>query len=298
MKYQILKKSMMTLTALVLSASSMAQDVIGNSIPDSNRSAKHVFSAYKQPSQDASSSIGAYSLGCLAGGVALPESGPTWQAMRLSRNRFYGHPALINYIQGLSVVANQNGWAGLYVGDMSQARGGPMLGGHASHQTGLDVDIWTLPAMRMNLSISERENISSNSLVTGDFLHVNKNFTAAHFNIYKAAAQDSRVARIFITPAVKMAMCDMETGDRAWLAKIRPWWGHNDHIHVRLKCQSGSANCANQAPIPAGDGCEEAREFYGMYIAKTIPVPPSPPSEPSRPKTLARMPMQCANLIQ
>ena len=38
-------------------------------------------------------SIGYYTHGCLAGGVALPINGPTWQVMRLSRNRNWGHPA-------------------------------------------------------------------------------------------------------------------------------------------------------------------------------------------------------------
>jgi hypothetical protein len=42
--------------------------------------------------------------------------------------------------------ARDIGWGkGLYIGDISQPRGGPMTSGHASHQIGLDADIWMLP---------------------------------------------------------------------------------------------------------------------------------------------------------
>ena len=85
--------------------------------------------------------------------------------MRLSRDRRWGDPALVSYIEALSQSAAQDGWAGLLVGDMGQARGGPMASGHASHQIGLDVDLWLIPMPGHTLSDSERENLSATSVL-------------------------------------------------------------------------------------------------------------------------------------
>ncbi len=274
--------------------------VMGASTIHAEPLAREYFGHVRSSSGGAGQAIGQYAGGCLAGAVQLPETGPTWQAMRLSRNRNWGHPQLVNFIQNLSARArSEAGWAGLYVGDMSQPRGGPMLSGHASHQVGLDADIWMLPPSRLNLSAQERENISSISVVTGDLKNINNNWSVGHFKVLRAAAQDPRTARIFVTPMVKIAMCQMEGGNRDYLHKIRPWWGHNYHFHVRLKCPSDSPGCVNQTPVDAStDGCAYANEFYGKFITKTIPVPPSPPSPPKPPLTLSRLPAQCAALVQ
>src|ERR1700731_809626 len=63
--------------------------------------AKELFARKLMPSKGDSHPIGFYSAGCLTGGVALPISGPTWQVMRLSRNRNWGHPSLLAFIQDL-----------------------------------------------------------------------------------------------------------------------------------------------------------------------------------------------------
>src|SRR5262249_36630219 len=55
---------------------------------------------------------------------------------------------------------------------------------------------------------------------------------------------------------LKRALCGAD-GDHAWLHKVRPWWGHDDHFHVRLACPSEDTACVAQDPIPDGDGCEE-----------------------------------------
>src|SRR5690606_29884331 len=46
------------------------------------RPAKELFGQAKLPSRTASSPIGSYAKGCVAGAVAIPPDGPTWQAMR------------------------------------------------------------------------------------------------------------------------------------------------------------------------------------------------------------------------
>jgi penicillin-insensitive murein endopeptidase len=179
--------------------------------------------------------------------------------MRLSRNRNWGHPQLIDYVADLSAKAAQlPGWPGIYVGDISQPRGGPMLSGHRSHQIGLDADIWLMQPSRLTLSIRERENLSATSMRRANGAYINSGWTRAQHELLKAAASDPRVARIFIFPGAKVQMCNDEAGNRDWLRKIRPWWGHHYHFHVRLACPSGASGCVNQDPPPPGDGCADA----------------------------------------
>ncbi len=50
-----------------------------------------------EPSASRPAPIGCYAKGCIAGAVPLPVNGPSWQVMRLSRNRNWGHPDLVAY---------------------------------------------------------------------------------------------------------------------------------------------------------------------------------------------------------
>ncbi|RPE63083.1 penicillin-insensitive murein endopeptidase [Pacificibacter maritimus] len=265
------------------------------------RPAKTLFGAMKSGSKQADESFGSYAKGCLAGAKQLPETGPTWQAMRLSRNRNWGQPILIDYLQDLSrKAAQQPGWNGLYIGDMSQPRGGPMLSGHASHQIGLDADIWMLPPDRLDLTASERENLSSISMRKSAGAFVNDRWTKQHHNILKAAASDPRVARIFVFPGAKVQMCNDETGDRAWLNKIRPWYGHHYHFHVRLKCPTGDKSCVDQVPPPSGDGCADAQSWVNNILNPPPPKPRDPNApkpKPSAPISLATLPAQCTSVL-
>ena len=272
--------------------------IVSSQNANDTRVAKSLFGAMSVPSAQPAEPVGEYSRGCQAGAVQLPETGPTWQAMRLSRNRNWGQPDLVDYIQDLSAVAATfPGWAGIYVGDMSQPRGGPMLTGHASHQSGLDVDIWMDPASRINLSRDEREAISASDFQRASGAYVNDNWTPQQEALLRAAASDPRVARIFIFAGAKVAMCDNATGDRSWLHKIRPWYRHNDHFHVRLNCPPGATDCVDQAPIPEGDGCDDARAWVNDILN---PPPPDPNAEPIVPRpelTMASLPGQCLDVL-
>ncbi|PZX10775.1 penicillin-insensitive murein endopeptidase [Celeribacter halophilus] len=262
------------------------------------RPAKLLFGPVATPSSHTSESFGSYSKGCLAGAVALPESGPTWQAMRLSRNRNWGQPVLVDFLEDLSrKAAAQPGWKGIYIGDMSQPRGGPMSSGHASHQIGLDADIWMLPATQLDLTRAERESLSSISTRRAAGAYVNDNWTRAHHEILKAAASDPRVARIFVFPGAKVQMCKDETGDKSWLRKIRPWWGHHYHFHVRLNCPKGDSSCVDQAPPPPGDGCDDAQDWVNNILNPPPPDPNAKPAKPKPPITLATLPAQCSAVL-
>jgi Penicillin-insensitive murein endopeptidase len=59
---------------------------------DPKTPAKQLFGRKTEPTAGPSHVVGFYASGCLAGAEALPINGPTWQVMRLSRNRNWGHP--------------------------------------------------------------------------------------------------------------------------------------------------------------------------------------------------------------
>ena len=259
------------------------------------RIAKEVFGPIAAGSAQSPAPLGFYSRGCQAGGTQLAETGPTWQAMRLSRNRNWGQPVTVDFLQDLSrFAATLPGWEGLYVGDISQPRGGPMTSGHASHQTGLDADIWLKPVTSLSLSRAQREEISSDRMDRTSGAYINGSWTPQHEALVKAAASDPRVARIFIFPGAKVAMCRNATGDRSWLNKVRPWYGHNYHFHVRLKCPAGARNCEDQAPPPAGDGCADAQAWVNNILNPPPPDPNAPAPAPRRDLTMAQLPAQCA----
>jgi penicillin-insensitive murein endopeptidase len=264
--------------------------------------AKQLFGAKPTASQQKPAPYGSYAKGCMAGAVQLPETGPTWQAMRLSRNRNWGQPDTIDFIEDLSAfAAKQPGWTGLYIGDISQPRGGPMLSGHRSHQIGLDIDIWMLPTSRLNLSQKTRENISSISLRRSGGAFVNDHWSRAHHQIIREAARDKRVARIFVFPGAKVQMCKDEKGDRRWLRKVRPWYGHHYHFHVRLNCPRRSNGCVEQDPPPSGDGCAEAQKWVDDILNPPPPRPRdpnAPPPKKSREYVLADLPKQCVSVLQ
>ena len=241
--------------------------------------AANLFSAVDDTSNQASMPIGTYAKGCAAGNVALPETGPTWQAMRLSRHRNFGNPVLVSYLEDLSVAATRAGWNGIYIGDMGNPRGGPMNSGHASHQIGLDADIWFLKPRRLDLTPAEREKISSISIRSEDQLTVNENWDPSYREFLKAAASDPRVDRIFVAAAIKIEMCKTATpADAKWLQHIRPEANHQDHLHVRLKCPPGSALCQTQKPTVSelskgGSGCDETLAYW-VSDAYLHPKPP------------------------
>ena len=265
-----------------------------------------LFGAVKTPAPMAARAIGFYAKGCLAGAKALPIDGPAWQAMRLSRNRNWGHPDLVALVEKLAIEARKHdGWPGLLVGDLSQPRGGPMMSSHASHQVGLDADIWFMPMPDRRLTEREREDLSATSMVMPDGQSVDpKIWTDAHARVVKRAASYSAVERIFVHPAIKKALCEATGKDenRAWLHKIRAYWGHNDHFHVRIACPGGSTACEHQPPLPADDGCgKELTNWLALVKPKPKPLtPPEVVAKPAPPKpglTLDQLPAECRSVL-
>ena len=266
--------------------------------------AKQLFGHKKDAAPLNPAAIGFYSRGCLAGGERLEIDGPAWQAMRLSRNRNWGHPQLVRLVRRLAVDAKKyDGWPGLLVGDLSQPRGGPMLTGHRSHQIGLDADIWFTPMPDRRLSRRERERLSATSMLARDRLSVNKEiWSMAHVRLIRRAASYPQTERILVHPGIKKALCegaDKLGGDKSWLAKVRPFWGHHYHFHVRISCPPGSVGCKSQKPVTGKLGCDQELAYW--YRVLTRPKPriarPKTKRKPRPPVTLARLPAECREVL-
>jgi penicillin-insensitive murein endopeptidase len=211
------------------------------------------------PSDGAPSSIGDYSSGCVRGARALDLDGEGYQVVHTERRRYFGHPELVDFVRKLGQQAHAKGLSAILVGDLGQPRGGPAPSGHASHQTGLDVDIWfaSPPKTTGPLSQEEREHMKAHSVLDPHTQSIAKSDLSRVTELLKLTVADARVERVFVNPIIKRTLCTKGPTDRAWLAKLRPWYGHDDHFHVRLACPADSHDCAAQAPAPAGDGCDQ-----------------------------------------
>lgn len=249
----------------------------------------------QSPSQNEPNAIGSYANGCLAGASALPLEGNGYQVLRSQRARYYGHPNAISFIERLAQFSNEQLQTQILVGDLSLPQGGRFSSGHSSHQTGLDIDIW-LKLVDTPLSQQQLANPEPLSVVNlNEYRLVKNNWQPNHFDLIKQAASDDEVARIFVHPVIKQQLCDSESStDREWLRKVRPWWGHHYHMHVRLNCPSDSTSCKSQAEPPKGDGC-------GAELASWKPQVVVTKSTPKKAKKVSRnkkvLPQICNELL-
>jgi len=241
------------------------------------------------PTHETSQVIGFYTNGCLRGAQELPSPGDGYQTMRPSRRRDFGHPNLIHFIQNLAhqVRANKN-LGTLLVGDLAQPRGGPTLSSHASHEVGLDVDIWffTVPDGKI-LTTEERENMQAPSMLLPTFESLDlHNWSPEKMELLKAAALQPESQRIFVDPLIKKEVCKYYKG-QTWVHKLRPWFLHNDHFHVRILCPMGDKTCESQDEQPDGDGCDSTLdEWLTPQTAaqeRNLSAHPSPPATPHLP---------------
>ncbi len=264
--------------------------------------ARRLFGTQNTAANIAPAAIGAYAQGCLAGAKQLPQTGASWQVMRPSRNRNWGLPQIVNFLERISAEAKTKaGWNGLLVGDMAQPRGGPMLSGHASHQIGLDADVWFTPMPDHTLSAEEREKMVPKNMVVDHRVLDNDNWSESRAKLIELVAKDPSVERIFVHPPIKKQLCLWARGHVGWLAKVRPLFGHTFHFHVRLRCPAGMSSCKPQAPVKVTDGTGCGKELDYWYSDKpwkrVIRPPGLPKPKPKPPLTLAGLPAQCRAVI-
>ena len=267
--------------------------------------AKEVFGSQKQPSPLAARSFGGYARGCIAGAKALPIDGPAWQAMRLSRNRNWGHPVLVAYLERLATDAKA---AGQLAGPAGR-RSGPAHGRADADRPCQPPDRPRRRCLadadaRQYAHPEERENKSAISMLAEDGVTVDpKIWTEDHAKLIKRAASYPEVARIFVHPAIKKALCTWAAAKKEpWLSKVRPWWGHHYHFHVRLACPAGSQGCIGQPAAGTDDGCGKELDRWLKKLKKPAVVAPAAGAEPKpakakKPMTVAQLPAECAALV-
>lgn len=228
--------------------------------------------------------IGSQASGCFAGGVQLPPEGPGFQTIHPSRSSFWGAPSTIARIQILGGQVRAAGLGDLYIEDISRPRGGPLPGGHVSHQLGLDADVGLDIRLKRVLSLAEREAVELISVVRPDRRGVDPvHWTPEVVTLLRLAAGLPEVDRILINPAIKRQLCNEVQGDRSWLRLMRPWYGHAAHMHIRFRCPADQLDCIQAAPPPPGDGCDATLQWW----FDQLDAPPSAkPSAPQRPPPL------------
>jgi penicillin-insensitive murein endopeptidase len=252
--------------------------------------------AQRVPAPGPSLSIGTCSCGCLQGAATLPPSGHGYEALRLGRNRRFGHPSLVAYIQRLGDAAARNKLGLVVVGDLSQPRGGPTPSGHRSHQTGLDADIGYVapPGARARMPASAREQLAPLAVVDGKTHEKTPAWTPKVMKLLALAASDPAVDRIFVDPGIKRLACaDPATGQAPWQGRLRPWWNHHDHFHVRLKCPADSPLCVPQEP-PTDDGCGASLTWWFSEDAAATRVKRREAAAATEPE----LPAACSSLVQ
>ncbi len=216
---------------------------------------------FKTPFVGTPAALGSSSAGCLAGAQALSEKTESYILMRPSRERVWGHPVLLSFLQDMALKTNCDLASLLLIGDMAQPRGGRLPGSHLSHQSGLDVDLWYELPESLDATFS-REEFSARSLVKEANLWSDK-----HENFLRLIAEDARVERVFVNPELKKKLCQKFKGAK-WLRPLRPWWGHDDHLHVRLQCPANDSLCEKGPILPEGDGCGKELAWWFSEEAK------------------------------
>ena len=197
-------------------------------------------------------SIGGYANGCLIGADTLAEKGVGFESIRRFRNRYYGHPKMVKLIEWLGKKNEELGRAPLLIGDLSQPAGGPMAYGHASHQMGLDADVWFT---------HQRKTRRDQDYFFPRFVNLKaekinpKTWDPTIIPVLKAVAKNPQVNRVFVNWIIKRHLCKIVKTDRDWLRKIRPWWGHDRHFHIRMTCPKGSPHCKNQRSLAEAKNC-------------------------------------------
>jgi penicillin-insensitive murein endopeptidase len=238
--------------------------------------------------------IGGPSNGCIAGAETLPATGTGFVSIRRHRNRHYGHPETIRLIRDLGRAIDRRNGRYIMIGDLAQPRGGRMSSSHVSHQNGLDADIWlTLADSPAEAVRTTPEHRDPPSMLTPKKLSLNERFGPDQLFLIKSAAQDPAVDRILVNPGIKRALCQSEN-NASWLRKLRPWWGHDAHMHVRLKCPPGSPHCRQQSPVPMGSGCGSELAWWFSLEART----PGSSSSAGKPKARPQPPSQCQVLLR
>ena len=235
----------------------------------------------------------------MAGAVALPQ-----------RSRLAGHAAQPQSQLGPpradrpdrapgQEARAEDGWNGLLVGDLSQPRGGPMTSGHASHQVGLDADIWLTQMPDHKLTTEERETMSAASVIKSRF-EVNPQ------GVDRGRCPADQARRLLSRSRTHLrASADQEGPVRLGPRQGRlagqgaGLLGPLYHFHIRISCPRGSSHCKPQAPPrPRTAPAAVPSSPTGSPTSRGgRPSPSSRSREAQAAITMAQMPSACSAVL-
>ena len=169
-----------------------------------------------------SSALGTYSAGTLAAGVRLPPAGRsfiTWDpVLRRTPNRAWRRWGTDRLVRTVLTVARGFHRAHphaprLLVGDLSRPHGGdfgPRFGyiGHASHQNGLDADVYYPRADRRAVAPRDARDIDR--------------------------ARSQELVDRFLAAGAQVIFMGPNTGLSGPPDRVQPLVHHDNHLHVRL----------------------------------------------------------------
>lgn len=250
------------------------------------------------PTTGRSESIGGYAAGCLRGGKALESQGAGFQIMNPDRNHRFGNESLLRFLRELGAELKLKENESISIGDLALPRGGPSLDAHASHQSGLDVDIW-YKSREVLESAKNTDPFRPESLVVFPDRIVNREkFGEREIELLKRVAGKSEVDRIFVNYAIKQELCTKRP-NADWLKKVRPWYSHDAHFHVRLKCPALDTQCKPMSDLPEGNGCDASlRAWWSPRVRKEEALAAHWAASGETPEwKMPSLPQECAPVI-
>lgn len=238
---------------------------------------------------------GDYNRGCLTESAALPEYGIGYQSTRRSRQMFYAHPETIKAIETLGAKVFTEGLGTVLIGNLSKKNGGPLFEHSISHQNGLDFDV-SYFVSKEPLSDVMSQNYEFKSLLGYEKNKLNQKLWDEKIaELLKVTAELPQVERILVDPLIKKQLCETEKQEE-WFSKIRPWFKHDNHFHVRLKCPQDSPDCVPQAPPSRDFGCE-GPEFEWWFSEEAHLMRLGKLKKPSADKKATPYPEVCQSIL-
>ncbi|MBK8202731.1 MAG: penicillin-insensitive murein endopeptidase [Bdellovibrionales bacterium] len=194
----------------------------------------------------------------VGGSISESGSGPNFldeaekgefEVIDLKREQHYGSGLLVATIKKASLRFQEKyGNKDLIRVNALSKKGGGALGGHSSHQNGLDADIVYMGESKWGTVLDKMGEVKK------DF-DIEKNY-----QFFKMLVATGYVNRIFVDQKIKKSMCGWVKSQglmdeaKDVLTALRAYSGHDDHFHLRLKCSPYYPLCRDQT-LPNGTEC-------------------------------------------
>lgn len=202
------------------------------------------------------------SQGSLTNGSLMPKSGLGFRRVG-DESESWGAGHMISLIENASAYFTKEIWPGkeICVGGIAKQFGGK-YGPHKSHQNGLDADILFVGNNDWKSVLNEKGEVTDRFNT-----EMNWAFWRSIFDqkIVENGKEISIVTMILVDPRIKTFLCDWGTKnnifanpiDRELMTRIRPTEGHDDHMHIRIRCSPHHPLCVREW-IQQDLGCAKA----------------------------------------